>query len=44
MATQNDLAVLATRIQMLESKIDYLVDLIQKKIEQEETAENGRTN
>lgn len=36
MAQQNDLAVLATRIQMLESKIDYMVDLIQKKIEQEE--------
>lgn len=36
MAETNDIAVLATRIQMLESKIDYLVDLIQKKIEQEE--------
>lgn len=36
MAQTNDFAVLATRIQMLESKIDYLVDLIQKKIEQEE--------
>lgn len=36
MAETNDVAVLATRIQMLESKIDYLVDLIQKKIEQEE--------
>lgn len=36
MAQTNDLAVLATRIQMLESKIDYLIDLIQKKIEQEE--------
>lgn len=36
MAQSNDLAVLATRIQMLESKIDYLLDLVQKKIEQEE--------
>lgn len=36
MAQTNDLAVLATRVQMLESKIDYLVDLIQKKTEQEE--------
>lgn len=36
MAQTNDLAVLATRIQMLESKIDYLIDLIQKKTEQEE--------
>lgn len=36
MAQTNDLAVLATRIQMLESKVDYLIDLAQKKIEQEE--------
>lgn len=40
MAQQNDISVLTTRIQMLESKIDYLVDIIQKKIEKEETS-NG---